>query len=80
MCSIWRRDIAQSLFNQANQTLDPGARAKIGNQIDKDIWGLAQDIVTFQSPGVRLVNKNLANFGAFGFADIDYTKIGFIKQ
>jgi hypothetical protein len=29
---------------------------------------------------VRLVNKNVANFGAFGFADIDYTKIGFIKS
>lgn len=36
--------------------------------------------MTFQSPGVRLVNKNVANFGAFGFADIDYTKIGFIKK
>jgi peptide/nickel transport system substrate-binding protein len=69
-----------NLFNQANQTLDPDARAKLGNQIDKDIWGLGEDLVTFQSPGVRLVNKNVANFGAFGFADIDYTKIGFIKQ
>jgi peptide/nickel transport system substrate-binding protein len=69
-----------NLFNQANQTLDPDKRAVLGNQIDQDIWNLAQDIVTFQSPGVRLVNKNVANFGAFGFADIDYTKIGFIKK
>ncbi len=69
-----------NLFNQANQTLDPDKRAQLGNQIDQDIWNLAQDIVTFQSPGVRLVNKNVANFGAFGFADIDYTAIGFIKQ
>lgn len=69
-----------NLFNQANQTLDPDKRAQIGNQIDQDIWNLGQDIVTFQSPGVRLVNKNVANFGAFGFADIDYTAIGFIKQ
>ena len=69
-----------NLFNQANQTLDPDKRAQIGNEIDKDIWSLGEDIVTFQSPGVRLVNKDVANFGAFGFADIDYTKIGFIKK
>lgn len=69
-----------NLFNQANATLDPDKRAQIGNEIDKDIWSLGEDIITFQSPGVRLVNKNVANFGAFGFADIDYTKIGFIKQ
>jgi peptide/nickel transport system substrate-binding protein len=68
------------LFNEANETLDPDKRAQIGNQIDSDVWSLAEDIVTFQSPGVRLVNKNVANFGAFGFADTDFTKIGFIKQ
>jgi peptide/nickel transport system substrate-binding protein len=69
-----------NLFNQANQTLDPDKRAQIGNEIDADIWKLGQDIVTFQSPGVRLVNKDVANFGAFGFADTDYTAIGFIKK
>jgi peptide/nickel transport system substrate-binding protein len=68
------------LFNQANQTLDPDKRAQIGNEIDADIWNLGADIVTFQSPGVRLVNKDVANFGAFGFADTDYTAIGFIKK
>ncbi|HEY4024180.1 MAG TPA: ABC transporter family substrate-binding protein [Pseudonocardiaceae bacterium] len=68
------------LFDQANSTIDPAQRAQIGNQIDTDLWNLGQDIVTFQSPGVRLVNKNVANFGAFGFADTDYTAIGFIKQ
>jgi peptide/nickel transport system substrate-binding protein len=69
-----------TLFDEANATFDPDKRAQIGNQIDQDLWNLAQDIVTFQSPGVVLVNKNVANFGAFGFADIDYTKIGFVRQ
>ncbi|HEX4221358.1 MAG TPA: ABC transporter family substrate-binding protein [Pseudonocardiaceae bacterium] len=69
-----------NLFNEANATLDPAKRAQLGNQIDTDLWNLADDLIEFQSPGVRLVNKNVANFGAFGFADIDYTKIGFIKS
>jgi peptide/nickel transport system substrate-binding protein len=32
-----------------------------------------------QSPGNVAVRSNLANFGAFGLADADYTKIGFMK-
>ncbi|HEX3785718.1 MAG TPA: ABC transporter substrate-binding protein, partial [Pseudonocardiaceae bacterium] len=69
-----------NLFNEANATLDPAKRAQLGNEIDIDVWKLAYDLVEFQSPGVRLVDKDVANFGAFGFADIDYTKIGFIKS
>jgi peptide/nickel transport system substrate-binding protein len=33
----------------------------------------------FQSPGNVAVRSNLANFGAFGLADADYSKIGFMK-
>jgi peptide/nickel transport system substrate-binding protein len=73
-------DTINSLYQQANVTLDPVQRAKLGNQIDTELWKEAVDVPLFQSPGVAVVNKYVANFGAFGFADPDYTKIGFIKH
>jgi peptide/nickel transport system substrate-binding protein len=68
-----------ALYQQANTTLDPVARANLGNQIDTLLWQEAVDVPLFQSPGVAVVSKKVANFGAFGFGDVDYTKIGFIK-
>ena len=68
------------LYARANATLDPTQRAALGNQIDVDLWREAVDVPLFQSPGVAVVNKDVANFGAFGFGDTDYTKIGFVKR
>jgi peptide/nickel transport system substrate-binding protein len=72
-------DKINQLYQQANLTLDPTERAKLGNEIDTELWKEAVDVPLFQSPGVAVVNKNVANFGAFGFGDTDFTKIGFIK-
>ena len=72
-------DTINNLYTQANATLDDDARARIGNQIDLELWKEAVDVPLFQSPGVVITDKKLANFGAFGFADWDYTKIGFMK-
>jgi peptide/nickel transport system substrate-binding protein len=68
-----------NLYQQANTTLDPVQRAKLGNQIDTLLWQEAVDVPLFQSPGVAVVSKKVANFGAFGFGDVNYTKIGFMK-
>jgi peptide/nickel transport system substrate-binding protein len=68
-----------ALYQQANTTLDPVARAKLGNQIDTLLWQEAVDVPLFQSPGVAVVSKKVANFGAFGFGDVNYTRIGFIQ-
>jgi len=76
---IGNRDI-NALYQQANTTLDPVARAKLGNQIDTLLWQEGVDVPLFQSPGVAVVSKKVANFGAFGFGDVNYTRIGFIKQ
>lgn len=73
-------DTINSLYQQANATLDPAQRARIGNEIDVALWQEAVDVPLFQSPGVAVVNKNVANFGAFGFGDWDFTRIGFVKQ
>jgi peptide/nickel transport system substrate-binding protein len=66
-----------SLYERANATLDDTARAALGNEIDAALWREAVDVPTYQSPGVRLVARNVANFGAFGFSDVDYPRIGF---
>jgi peptide/nickel transport system substrate-binding protein len=73
-------DDINQLYQQANTTLDPTQRAKLGNDIDTALWKEAVDVPLFQSPGVAIVNKSVANFGAFGFGDTDFTKIGFIKK
>ncbi|HWC80917.1 MAG TPA: ABC transporter family substrate-binding protein [Pseudonocardiaceae bacterium] len=69
-----------NLYAQANGTLDDTARAKLGNEIDTQLWQEAIDVPLFQSPGVVITNKYLANMGAFGFSDADYTRIGFVKH
>lgn len=69
-----------NLYQVANTTLDATQRAALGNQIDTLLWQEAVDVPLFQSPGVAVVSKKVANFGAFGFGDVNYTKIGFLKQ
>ena len=47
--------------------------------MDKLIWAEGFSLPLFQSPGNVAVRSNLANFGAAGLADVDYTAIGFMK-
>lgn len=68
------------LYQQANAELDPDKRAALGNQIDQALWKEAVDVPLFQSPGVFVVNKDVANFGPNGFGDVDYTRIGFVRH
>ena len=67
------------LYEKANQELDPTKRCALATQIDKKIWEVGHSMINYQRPDVWQVDKNLANFGAFGFASGDYTKIGFTK-
>ncbi|WP_035793626.1 ABC transporter family substrate-binding protein [Kitasatospora mediocidica] len=68
-----------SLLKQAAATLDPAAAAKLYNQADGDIWALAHTIELYQRPTVAAFRKGLANYGATGLADTDYTKVGWQK-
>ena len=67
------------LYEKANQELDPTKRCALATQIDKKIWEVGHSMINYQRPDVWQVDKNLANFGAFGFSSGDYTKIGFTK-
>ncbi|MEY9947698.1 ABC transporter family substrate-binding protein [Kitasatospora sp. GAS1066B] len=68
-----------SLLKQAASTLDPAAAAKLYNQADAKIWELGHTLEIYQRPQVTAFRKGLANFGAPGLADVDYTKVGWQK-
>jgi peptide/nickel transport system substrate-binding protein len=73
---VARREDA--VFAQGIAEPDKARRAAIGNQIDRLIWQEAHSVILYAWPGAVAVRANLANFGAFGFADADYLNAGFV--
>lgn len=59
--------------------LDPAKARVLANELDKMLFDEVFSLPLTQSPGNVAVRSNLGNFGAFGLADADYTKIGFMK-
>ncbi|MBV9321533.1 MAG: ABC transporter family substrate-binding protein [Mycobacterium sp.] len=55
------------------------ARA-LANQVDTMIWQEGFSLPLFQSPGDIAERSDLANYGAPGLADVDYTAIGFTRD
>ncbi|GBL20807.1 uncharacterized protein Mb1311c [Acidimicrobiaceae bacterium] len=66
-------------FAKANNILDLKKRCELANTADKEVYKLVHSITLFQRNNVVGVPKNVANFGAFGFTSIDWTKVGFKK-
>ena len=60
--------------------LDPEKARALANEVDKLIFAEGFSLPLFQSAGNVAVRSNLANFGPAGIGDLDYTKIGFMKQ
>jgi peptide/nickel transport system substrate-binding protein len=67
------------LMNKATQSLDENQAIQDINQADKLVWDEVHSIVFYQRPQMTGVNKNLANIGSWGFAQPDFTKIGFVN-
>ncbi|MFM7046340.1 MAG: ABC transporter family substrate-binding protein [Actinomycetota bacterium] len=67
------------LFAKANSILDPKKRCQFANEASKKAYELVHSITLFQRNNVVGVPKNVANFGAFGFTSLDWTKVGFTK-
>jgi peptide/nickel transport system substrate-binding protein len=61
------------------EELDPAKARVLANEVDKAIWAEGFSLPLVQSPGNVAVNSSLANFGAAGLADLDYTAIGFMR-
>jgi peptide/nickel transport system substrate-binding protein len=68
-----------ALFAQAVAELDDATRVELGNRIDQLLWANQHDIPLYARPGTYAVRSTLANFGAPGFADVDYLNAGFLK-
>jgi len=68
-----------ALFSRANNILDLQKRCKLANDADKLQYQAVHSITMFQRPNAVAVNKKVANYGAFGFTSIDWTKVGFTK-
>jgi peptide/nickel transport system substrate-binding protein len=67
-----------ALMTQAASSLDQNQAFNLINQADALIWQEVHSIVFYQRPQMTAVRKNLANVGSYGFAQPDYTKIGFV--
>jgi peptide/nickel transport system substrate-binding protein len=61
------------------EELDPGKARALANDLDKLIWAEGFSLPLTQSPGDVAVRRTLANFGAPGLADLNYTAIGFMR-
>lgn len=66
-------------IEQTVSELDPDKARTLANELDKMLFEEVFSLPLTQSTGNIAVRSNLANFGAFGLADADYTKIGFMK-
>lgn len=60
--------------------LDPAKSRALANELDQLIWAEGFSLPLTQSPGNVAVRSDLANFGAAGLSDVDYTAIGFMKK
>jgi glutathione transport system substrate-binding protein len=61
------------------EELAPGKARALANDLDKLIWAEGFSLPLTQSPGDVAVRSTLANFGAPGLADLNYTAIGFMR-
>jgi peptide/nickel transport system substrate-binding protein len=61
------------------EELDPAKARALANDLDKLIWAEGFSLPLTQSPGDVAVRSTLANFGAAGLGDLNYTAIGFMR-
>ncbi|MFQ6394860.1 ABC transporter family substrate-binding protein [Nocardia sp. KC 131] len=67
------------LIDKTIAELDPDKALALANQCDQMIFAEGYSIPLQQASGTYAVRENLANYGAFGLASPDYTKVGFLK-
>ena len=67
-------------IDETQSELDQDKARALANQVDTMIWQEGFSLPLFQSPGDTAVRSDLANYGAPGLADVDYTAIGFIRS
>ena len=68
-----------SLIKKARAETNPTQRCALANQVDSQLWENAFNIPLYDWPAASVTVKELANFGSFGLATIDWTMVGFKK-
>lgn len=68
-----------ALIERTIAELDPDKAIELANECDKMIFEEGFSLPIVQSAGTVAVREGLANYGAFGLASADYTKVGFTK-
>ncbi|MGV9819077.1 ABC transporter family substrate-binding protein [Nocardia xishanensis] len=68
-----------ALIEETISELDPDKAIELANRADKMIFDIGHSVPIVQSAGTVAVRENLANYGAFGLASFDATKVGFVK-
>ncbi|PXA70751.1 ABC transporter family substrate-binding protein [Cryobacterium arcticum] len=72
-------DSLEGLFDEANAELDPDARLKIADKIDKVLAAYVPIIPLAPLPNVYAVKDGLVNYGAKQFQSVDWTVVGWAK-
>ncbi len=67
-------------IDQTLSELDQDKARALANEVDRMIWQEGFSLPLFQTPGNIAVRSTLANYGAFGLADVDYTTVGFTRD
>lgn len=67
-------------IDQTLSELDEVKARGLANQVDQMIWQEGFSLPLFQSSGDIAVRNDLANYGAFGLADVVYSAIGFTRD
>jgi peptide/nickel transport system substrate-binding protein len=71
---------ADKLMQRALHATNPTMAATLANRADRLLYREVHTITLFERPQMCGVLNGLANLGSFGFASIDYTKIGWMKK
>ncbi|MET9876601.1 ABC transporter family substrate-binding protein [Actinacidiphila glaucinigra] len=72
-------DELDAAMNKAAADTDPAQAIDDANASDLLIWQQANLLPLYQRPDIYAVKKNLVNIGAFGFQDLRYENIGYLK-
>ncbi|MFI6347854.1 ABC transporter family substrate-binding protein [Streptomyces sp. NPDC050560] len=67
------------LLARAGRETDAAKARDLYNQADEQIWAEGHSIELYQRPQIQAVRKGLANYGAWGLGDPDYTTVGWVK-
>ncbi|MEU2039363.1 ABC transporter family substrate-binding protein [Nocardia niwae] len=68
-----------ALIDRTLSELDPDKAIQLANECDRMIFEEGYSVPLHQAAGTYAARTDLANYGAFGLASRDYTKVGFLK-